>query len=116
MESEKIGTITIVGAGCFGAVIGWVTSGCYVGLATVDLMWVSSLIGVIAGAAVTAIFKKPELFGAYCIGLLMFFPGQFFQGSAGGTIGRNIARRMEWEVREPMPKAASPDPAPKDKK
>lgn len=69
------------GAICFGLVIGWVsyrtlrrrTDG-------VSLSDISAVIGAIGGAAITAIFQTPEVFGAYCIGLAIGFFGYFIVG------------------------------------
>jgi uncharacterized membrane protein YeaQ/YmgE (transglycosylase-associated protein family) len=60
----------------FGVVVGWVTyrtlrrSG-----ETVALSNIATVIGAVGGAAVTAIFKTPELFGWYSVGLAGGFFG-----------------------------------------
>jgi hypothetical protein len=87
-----------IGAVCFGAVIGWVVSGAYVAMTQVTLPWIASLIGIIGGGAVVAVFNKPELFGAYCIGLaIAFFPGVFFQGAPGRKFGKRVWSLVEKE-------------------
>ena len=62
------------GALCFGLVIGWVT---YRTLRrkseSSSLSDIATVIGAVGGAAVTALFKVGELFGAYCIGLAIGF-------------------------------------------
>jgi hypothetical protein len=62
------------GALCFGLVIGWVTH------RTLrrkndptTLADISAVIAAVGGAAVIALFKVGELFGAYCIGLAAGF-------------------------------------------
>jgi hypothetical protein len=62
------------GALAFGLVIGWVT---YRTLrrreGTAALSDIASVIGAVGGAAVLAIFKAPELFAAYSLGLAIGF-------------------------------------------
>lgn len=62
--------VAMIGAGSFGAVIGWIT---YRTLRRKEgssvLSDLSTVIGAVGGAAITALFKTPELFGAYSIGL-----------------------------------------------
>ncbi|HEV8262305.1 MAG TPA: hypothetical protein VGQ19_16330 [Burkholderiales bacterium] len=66
--------IEIIGAVCFGFVVGWVT---YRTLRrqgeTVALSNIASVIGAIGGAAVTGLFNTPQLFGWYSIGLFLGF-------------------------------------------
>jgi len=66
--------IAVWGALCFGLVIGWVT---YRTLRRKNepstLSDISAVIAAVGGAAVTALFKVGELFGAYCIGLAIGF-------------------------------------------
>ncbi len=65
--------VEVVGALCFGFVVGWVT---YRTLRrqgeTVALSNIATVIGAVGGAAVTALFTK-ELFAWYSIGLAMGF-------------------------------------------
>ena len=62
------------GALCFGLVVGWVT---HRTLHRKDdatkLGDIAAVIGAVGGAAVTALFKIGDLFGAYCIGLAIGF-------------------------------------------
>lgn len=62
------------GALCFGLVIGWIT---YRALRRKkeesSVAEISSVIGAVGGAAVTALFKSGEIFGMYCIGLAAGF-------------------------------------------
>ena len=62
--------VEVLGALCFGVVIGWVT---YRTLRkqgeTVALSNIATVIGAVGGAAVTALFKTPDMFSWYCIGL-----------------------------------------------
>jgi uncharacterized membrane protein YeaQ/YmgE (transglycosylase-associated protein family) len=67
-------SIEIVGALCFGLVVGWVTyrtlrrSG-----ETVALSNIATVIGAVGGAAVTGLFSSKELFAWYSIGLAVGF-------------------------------------------
>lgn len=76
-------SIEVVGALCFGIVVGWVT---YRTLRrqgeTVALSNIASVIGAVGGAAVTSLFASKELFGWYCIGL---FAGFFLYMILGHT-------------------------------
>lgn len=69
-------TLPIVGAAFFGAVIGWIT---YRTLrrkeGTAALSDIATVLGAVGGATVVALFKTPELFGAYSIGLAIGFFG-----------------------------------------
>lgn len=66
------------GALCFGLVIGWVT---YRTLRrkqeAATLADISAVIAAVGGAGVTALFKDPQLFGGYCIGLAVGFFAYF---------------------------------------
>jgi uncharacterized membrane protein YeaQ/YmgE (transglycosylase-associated protein family) len=68
--------IEIIGALCFGIIIGWVT---YRTLRrtgeTVALSNIASVVAAVGGGAVTAVFKAPEIFSWYCIGLFVGFFG-----------------------------------------
>lgn len=63
-----------IGALCFGLVIGWVT---YRTLRRKEgaspLSDISTVIGAVGGAVVTALFESGPLFGMYCIGLAVGF-------------------------------------------
>ena len=66
---------------CFGSVIGWVTYRTLrrksSGAALSDI---SAVIGAVGGGTITALFKPPDIFGAYCIGLAAGFFGYFIIG------------------------------------
>ena len=70
--------LTMIGAWCFGAVMGWIT---YRTLRRKEgaaaLSDISGVIGALGGAAIMAIFKTDELFSVYCIGLFVGFFGYF---------------------------------------
>jgi uncharacterized membrane protein YeaQ/YmgE (transglycosylase-associated protein family) len=66
--------IESVGAVCFGVVIGWIT---YRTLRrskeTVAVSDIATVVGAVGGAAVTALFDQPKLFGWYSVGLAAGF-------------------------------------------
>lgn len=78
MEAAK--TIQLVGAGAFGAVVGWYVY--YINRwrkDDVQLSDIVTLLGAIGGAAVLALFPaKSDLFGAYGVGLAAGFFAYFF--------------------------------------
>jgi hypothetical protein len=63
-----------IGAFCFGTVIGWIT---YRTLrrreGAAALSDIATVLGALGGAAVTALFNTPQLFGVYSIGLAVGF-------------------------------------------
>jgi hypothetical protein len=74
-----VSTVQLFGAGCFGAIIGW-----YVYFINrhrkgeVSFSDLSTVIGIIGGAAVLTLFPtQTELFGAYGIGLAVGFFGYY---------------------------------------
>jgi len=73
-------TLQLIGAGAFGAVVGWYVY--YINRwrkDDVQLSDIVTLLGAIGGAAVLALFpKKSDLFGAYGIGLAAGFFQYFF--------------------------------------
>jgi hypothetical protein len=77
--SEQASTIQVLGAGGFGALIGWYVY--YINRyrqADVQLSDIVTLVGAIGGGAVLALFPaKSVLFGAYGIGLFIGFFGYF---------------------------------------
>lgn len=85
-------SMPLVGAICFGAVIGWIT---YRTLrrreGTAALSDIATVLGVVGGAIITSLFKSEELFGAYSIGLAIGFFAYFIIGlfvqEAGGWMG-----------------------------
>ena len=93
-----------IGALCFGLVIGWIT---YRTLRRKEgasaLADISTVIGAVGGAAVTALFKSGPLFGMYCIGLAVGFFLYFIIGLAvwgkkatGPWMGRDPGEGDEW--------------------
>jgi ABC-type Co2+ transport system permease subunit len=82
--------IEIVGASCFGLVVGWVT---YRTLRrtgeTVALSNIASVIAAVGGATVTALFESKELFAWYCIGLTTGF-------FAYMILGHTVFRESGW--------------------
>lgn len=66
--------VTMIGAWCFGAVMGWIS---YRTLRRKEgaaaLSDIAGVIGALGGAAIMAIFKTAELFSVYCIGLFVGF-------------------------------------------
>ena len=77
---EIASTIQKIGAGAFGAVVGWYVY--YINRwrkDDVQLSDIVTLVGAIGGAAVLALFpEKSDLFGAYGIGLAVGFFLYFF--------------------------------------
>jgi hypothetical protein len=68
--------LAMIGAGCFGLVIGWTT---YRTLrrreGAAALSDIAVVIGAVGGGAVTVVFKEPDIFGGYAIGLAVGFFG-----------------------------------------
>lgn len=88
-------SIPLAGAISFGAVMGWIT---YRTLrrreGAAALSDIATVLGAVGGAVVTALFKTPELFGGYAIGLAGGFFAYFVVGllvygkdSAGAWMG-----------------------------
>jgi len=84
-----------IGAGCFGAVVGWIT---YRTLRRKEgaaaLSDIATVIGAVGGAAVTALFENATLFASYSIGLAIGFAGYlvvslvvYGKDSAGAWMG-----------------------------
>jgi hypothetical protein len=73
--------ISMIGAWCFGAVLGWVT---YRTLRRKEgaaaLSDIAAVIGALGGATVVALFKTTQLFGAYSLGLFVGFFTYFWVG------------------------------------
>jgi hypothetical protein len=67
-------TLELCGAICFGVVVGWI---CYRTLRRstnpTKLSDLTTIVGVIGGGAVTALFKTTDLFAGYSIGLAIGF-------------------------------------------
>jgi hypothetical protein len=79
-ETTTNSVIQLIGAGAFGIIVGW-----YVYFinryrtGNVQFSDLTTLIGIIGGGALLAIFKAgTDLFGAYGIGLAIGFFGYFF--------------------------------------
>jgi NhaP-type Na+/H+ or K+/H+ antiporter len=74
MPQEVVDVLTLLGALAFGIVIGWATYGTLRRAKRTGLTDLSTLIGAVAGAAVTSLFPAANgAFGAYCIGLALGF-------------------------------------------
>jgi hypothetical protein len=59
----------ILGAACFGAVIGWMANHVLQRADRLDVKWLGSMVTVLGGGAVTALFEpRSQLFAGYCIG------------------------------------------------
>ncbi len=66
--------LPLIGAMMFGAVVGWMAHFVLHRAARPDVKWLASMIAVIGGGAVTALFEpRSLLFGSYCIGLALAF-------------------------------------------
>ena len=78
-ESENASILQLIGAGAFGAVVGWYVY--YINRyrgGDVQLADLVTVIGAVGGGAVLALFPaKTALFGAYGIGLFGGFFGYF---------------------------------------
>ena len=79
MSAQGTSIVQLIGAGCFGALIGWYVY--YINRyrkGDVQLSDLVTVIGVIGGSAVLALFPAgTDLFGAYGIGLAIGFFGYF---------------------------------------
>lgn len=74
MPANFVGWLSLVGAFCFGIVIGWVTYRTLRRSPTTGLSDIATVIGAVGGATVTALFShETGDFGAYCIGLIIGF-------------------------------------------
>lgn len=66
--------VAAVGAVVFGLVIGWITYRTLVRRADgVSLSDIATVIGAVGGAAVVGLFKEPDMFAWYSIGLAVGF-------------------------------------------
>jgi hypothetical protein len=67
-------TLALFGAICFGVVVGWI---CYRTLRrstdAAKLSDLATVVGVIGGGVITALFKSTDLFAGYAIGLAAGF-------------------------------------------
>lgn len=79
MSGQSVTMVQLMGAGCFGAILGWYVY--YINRyrkGDVQLSDLVTVIGVIGGSAVLALFPTgSDLFGAYGIGLAIGFFGYF---------------------------------------
>lgn len=74
MSLSYIEWLSLVGALCFGIIVGWVTSRTLRRAQSNGLSDIATVIGAVGGAAVTALFQQASgTFGAYCIGLALGF-------------------------------------------
>ncbi len=74
MPDTFIGWLSLVGSLCFGVVLGWVTYRTLRRSQTSGLSDIATVLGVLGGATVTALFRRDTgEFGAYCIGLFIGF-------------------------------------------
>ncbi|TAH39727.1 MAG: hypothetical protein EYC70_02760 [Planctomycetota bacterium] len=75
MSCEQI--ISAIGAGAFGAVIGWYTYYSMRRFKEYTVLDLATLVGALGGAGITALFgeSKSLLFGCYAIGLALGFFG-----------------------------------------
>ena len=78
-DGTPASTIQLIGAGCFGAILGWYLY--YVNRyrsGTVDFGDITTIATTIGGAAVLALFPSgTDMFGAYGIGLAIGFFGYY---------------------------------------
>ena len=66
--------LALIGALCFGGVMGWITYSTLRRLERRALTDLTTILGVLGGASVTTLFPvKTGAFGAYCIGLAVGF-------------------------------------------
>lgn len=95
-EAESITVIQLLGSGSFGVVVGWYVY--YINRyrkGDVQISDLVTLIGVIGGAAVLALFPtKTDLFGAYGIGLAIGFFAYFIVLIVLVAISRNFT--VDW--------------------
>ena len=108
MPTSFVEWISLIGAFCFGIVIGWITYRTLRRTPTTGLNDIATVIGAVGGATVTALFKQGTGdFGAYCIGLIIGFfcylkiaarkgapdwMGSEQAGSPGGSVGGVVIR------------------------
>ena len=97
------GSIPLIGAWFFGAIVGWIAYGIYRSAKELTVQWLAAIIGVVAGGAVTAVFKDQTLFGAYCIGLgLAFFLRVFGSPWSTSSGARRSSGKWSGKSREPV--------------
>jgi len=105
MSGQPASMIQLMGAGCFGAIIGWYVY--YINRyrkADVQLSDLVTVVGVIGGSAVLALFPAgTDLFGAYGIGLAIGFFGYFMVLIFLVGISRNFDADWFLDSRRKMP-------------
>jgi hypothetical protein len=68
--------VSLVGAFCFGIVVGWVTYRSLRHSKSSGIKDIAAVIGAVGGATVTALFRQETgAFGMYCLGLALGFFG-----------------------------------------
>jgi hypothetical protein len=96
MEEISASSLQLLGAGGFGALIGWYVY--YVNRyrkGDVQLSDITTLIGVLGGGAILALFPaKTDLFGAYGIGLFAGFFGYYLALLIKVAISKNFS--VDW--------------------
>jgi len=101
MPQDLDGWLTVIGALCFGVVVGWITYRTLRRSTTTGLSDIATVIGALGGAAITGIWKPGTgAFGAYCIGLIFGFFGYL-------RIATTNKNAPEWMGSEP-PSAGAP--------
>lgn len=89
------------GAGLFGAVVGWLANHVLQRVEKPDVAWLSSMIGVLGGGAVTALFEpRSLLFGAYCVGLGAAFFFRVVARPVTAWFGRVLAKTTDEVLQE----------------
>jgi hypothetical protein len=105
-ETQAASTIQLLGAGGFGALIGWYVY--YINRyrkADVQLNDLVTLVGVLGGGAILALFPaRTDLFGAYGIGLFIGFFGYFIVLSILVRISANFDTDWFLDGRRKRPK------------
>lgn len=114
-ESVAATTIQLLGAGGFGALIGWYVY--YINRyrkSEVSLNDIITLIGVLGGGSILAIFPaRTDLFGAYGIGLFAGFFAYFIVLLVMVGISKNFT--VEWFLDGRRKKPEDPFIIPEDK-
>ncbi|MEO3870058.1 hypothetical protein ABGB18_14650 [Nonomuraea sp. B12E4] len=68
--------MAVVGAVCFGLVLGWITCGTWGrGRGAAGLADLTAVLAAVGGGAVTALLDLPDAFGGYAVGLVVGFAG-----------------------------------------
>jgi hypothetical protein len=105
MGAEAASTVQVIGAGCFGAIIGWYVY--YINRyrkGDIQLSDLVTVIGAIGGGAVTALFDKgTDLFGGYGIGLAIGFFGYYFALICLVAISKNFDADWFLDGRRKLP-------------